>query len=285
MRKNWMNYLLAVGGFCAVTAFAVACPDEKAHAEKDAKSVAKAEDPAAGAATTCDGKGATVTADKAKSESKDGACCAHGQAAAASATKSGCCSKSKTSAVLASMPHMQYRVGSETVECPHAAGQMAKKNGGKVEYLAGTEAFATKGEALAKLASMLETTAKDMTTVTYVVGEEGVHCPMTAKKIAAEKKAQIAYRVGGVDFDSQEKADKTAQLVKDAASAVKVSYKVGEESFCCDKMAGARAKETGKTITYIVGEETCADVDEMKVKVAEIKIRTIVETAAGQLGS
>lgn len=288
MRKNVMSALFAIGGLFALTAFAIACPDEKAHAEKDANTVAKAEDGRSEPATAkshCGGTQATVTADKAKSEGKDGACCAHGQAASAAAAKSGCCSKSKGNALLASMPHLKYRVGSETVECPHAAGEMAKKNGGQIEYLAGDKAFASKGEALATLASMLETQAKELSEVAYVVGENSVHCPMTAKKMAEESKAQITYRVGGVNFDSREKAEKTAQLVKEAASAVKVSYKVGDESFCCDKMAGARARETGKSITYVVGDDTCADEDEMKVKVAETKLRTIVETASGQLGS
>jgi hypothetical protein len=88
------------------------------------------------------------------------------------------------------------------------------------------------------------------------------------------------YRLAGYDFPAQDQAEKAAKLAKDAADQIKISYKVGDKSFCCDKMAGAEAKKSDAKMTFVVGErETCCE-QEAKMLLTEAKVRAMVEAAA-----
>lgn len=222
----------------------------------------------------------------AKDENKAHAGCSHAKSAAMTADSSGGCPKSaKMQAVLASMPTLQYRVGTEVTPCEKTAGAMAEKASAKVEYMVGDEAFADRAAAQAKLVTLLDTRVEEMQTLQFAVGSDCMKCPMTAKRVAEEKKAQMAYRVGGVDFETREAAEKALEAVKIAAASVKVAYKVGDESFCCDKMAGARAKETGKPIVVQVADAETTDKYEAQVRIDQAKARAMVEAALAAQGS
>jgi len=183
-------------------------------------------------------------------------------------------------AVLASLPAVKYRVGDKMAGCPNSASAIAKSEGKPVEYLVGDDVFATEAEAKAKLAAMFDKEIENLTALQFSVGGDCTRCPMTAKSMAEKSKATIAYKVGGVEFSDKEKAEAAVKLVSDAAAAVKMSYKVDGKSFCCDKMAGAAAKDSGKPIVYVVGEEEAPDETTAKLLYAQAKIRAIVEAAA-----
>jgi hypothetical protein len=195
---------------------------------------------------------------------------------------SGCCSKGKAKALLASLPAIQYRVGEETTSCSKQAQSMAKANGGSIQYVVGEEAFSTEDEAKAKLLNAIEEQIKTLQTVRYQVGDEYMQCPMSARKAAAAKKAAMAYSVAGFSFDDQAKAEKVAARVKEAVESVKLQYKVGDETFCCDKKANERSKETGKPVHFLVGDkELDCPTDAMRL-FAEAKVAAIVEAAASE---
>jgi hypothetical protein len=154
-------------------------------------------------------------------------------------------------AVLASFPSMKYRIGDETIGCSKSAESVAKQNHQPIHYLVGDSAFENKAEAKAKLASLLEKEIENLKTVQFVVGGKCHHCPITARKIAEVNGENVIYRVGGLDFDSKDRAESVSELVGQKLADVKMTYKVGDESFCCDKMAGMTAKKTGKPMHYV----------------------------------
>ena len=226
----------------------------------------------------CGGEKAATVSDKAP--------CAkpcHGQ----SATAAGSDDQSspiaqKAKAVLASMPAMKYRVGDEVTPCSKTAAAMAEKAGKPMQYIVGDETFGEEGPATAKLAAVLEGELEAVQTVQYVAGGKCMRCPMTAKSVASETNTKVAYRVGGVDFEKKEDAEKVAKLVSDAVAEVGMKYKVGDKTFCCDKMAGAAVKESGAKMTFVVGdEETCCPTT-AKLLLTEKKLRKVVETAVAK---
>ncbi|MEK6676896.1 MAG: hypothetical protein AABZ47_14745 [Planctomycetota bacterium] len=230
--------------------------------------------------------------DSASAKSGGGSPCqGHGTAATAS-DKPGCgakkCCKDRgqtvtasAEAVLASLPGMKYQIGSETTNCPNAAEAMAIKTSAPIKYIVADKTFEGKGEATVALAAVLETELQKLTTVQMLVDGESIGCPHAAKEAAKNPAAKVAYRVGGFNFTDKAKADEAATLASAKAAEVKMTYKVGDASFCCDKMAGAKVKESGGKMTYVVnGEETCCN-DTAKLLLAQAKILAIVQIAAG----
>ena len=186
----------------------------------------------------------------------------------------------KVKAVLASLPSMKYRVGDETTCCSHAAAAMAKTAGKPIQYVVGENTFDNEGDAMVKLTSLLEAEVDSLKTMQFATAGKCYRCPMTAKDMAKKSNDKVVYRVGGVDFDDKEKAEKVVMLASEKLSAVSMKYKVGEKSFCCDKMAGLEVKQSGKKLLFVVdGEETDCPTA-AKVNLARAQIRKIVETAA-----
>jgi len=183
-------------------------------------------------------------------------------------------------AIMASLPTMKYRVGEETTECSRHAASLAAKNGGKINYVVADATLTDEGEAYAKLASLIDEESKSLQTVQYSVAGEQMYCPQSAKKMAAEKKTTVAYRVAGFDFVDQTQAEKAIEKAKEAVVSVKMAYKVGDESFCCEKMAGAKAKETGKPIAYVVGGQEVDNPRSAQLAFAQAKVKAIVEAVA-----
>ena len=201
------------------------------------------------------------------------------------AAKGGWTMSKKADAILASMPSMKYKVGKEITGCSKSASKMADANGGKIQYLIGDEVFSDEGKATSELSKALEDKIASLASIQYSVGGDSFHCPLKAKDLAKKTDAKIAYRVAGFDFADREKAEEVLEVATKALKQVKMTYKVGDKSFCCDKLAGAKAKETGTKIVYVVGEEETCCSQAAQLKLTETKIRTIVETVAGLLTS
>lgn len=196
------------------------------------------------------------------------------------AYKGGCHVAAKSKAVLASMPAIEYRVGDEVTGCSKSAAAMAEKSGKPLEYVIGKENFKSEGEAKVRLTSLLEEAATDMQSVQYVAGGKCGRCPMTAKSIAKSTGTKVAYRVGGVDFEKKEDAEKVVKLVADAAKSVAMTYKVDGKTLHCNKTAGAKHKKSGKKITYVIGDQETGCAASAKLMQAQAKVRKIIETAS-----
>ena len=235
----------------------------------------------------CQGEGAETDAAKSKGCSKPcGKDCAKacGKACGkdcgeACGKDCGCPLAKKVNAVLVSMPAMTYRVGEEVTGCSMGAEKMAKETGRPVGYLVGDDGFADKGKAVARLTTLLEEEAETLQSIQYVVNGKAHSCKMTAKQVAKKTKAGVIYRVGGVDFETPEDAEKALEGVKTAASGVKLAYKVDGRSYCCSKGAATAVKETGKKMTYTVGDTETPCEKTAKLTLARARVRAIVEAA------
>ena len=307
MKRIMINLVvvLAVGTF--VTGV-WACPGEATCSCPKAQNVAQSDTPSCGgggAATVADAKssccgscpsGCCGSVAKSCGDSCGKSCdkpCDHKSATLTSgkAGKSDCSGWKTTAnepsieAVLASFPSMKYRVGDHFTGCSRTAESAAKKTGEPIHYLVGDSAFENPGQAKTKLAALLNQEIDSLKTVQYVASGNSYHCPKTANKVAGENGRKVAYRVGGFDFDSHDKADSVAKLVSDRLAEVKMTYKVGDQSFCCDQAAGMTAKKTGASLHYVVeGEETPCD-KTAKLMLAEAMVRAAVLTAAAASSS
>ncbi len=199
--------------------------------------------------------------------------------AATAASGEGCPVARKVQAVLASMPTMKYRVNGEVTGCSKGAESMAKKAGKPIEFLVGEDVLTDRGEAMVMLTALLDKEAETLQGMQFVAGGKCHRCPVTAKSVAQKPKTTLAYRVGGVDFQKKEDAEKAIASIHGALAAVRMEYKVDGKTYGCSKTAGAKCKKAGKKLTYVVGdEETCCQAT-AKLKLAETKVRKIVETA------
>ena len=309
MSKKITTLLAALAVGCFAVSVSALCPEEDKAAAKavqrvsaDAKApCAKSADGKAPCGANCPcGKGATTGAKLTGAKAPCGAKLTGGKAPCSKGAKltggKAPCHKSagtaaahagdgKMEAILAAMPSIKYQIGSEVTGCSHAATAMAKSAGKPIQYVVGSVVSESEGEAKAKLAALLEKELSSLSSLRYAVGGDCVGCPMTAKSMAKKANKTIAYRVGGFDFADKAKAESVAKLVATAADGVKMSYKVDGKPFCCDKMAGSSAKETGKPMTFVVGaDETPCGVS-AKLMLTQAKIRAIVAAAAAAIAS
>ncbi len=245
----------------------VAVKNDKPCCKKGAKAVAK------GADKPCCKKGAKTVASK----RSDKPCCKKGKTTASA--DGGCPIAKKVSAVLAAMPSLKYRVGEEVTGCSKSAATMAEASHKPVEFVVGDDVLTDEGKAMVRLTALLEDEAESLQTIQYVANGKCMKCPMTAKRVANEAKSKVAYRVGGVDLPSKETAEKVLASIKEAVSEVAIAYKVDGKSYGCSKMAGEKCKKSGKKMTFVVaGEETPCETT-AKLKLAEARVKKIVETA------
>ena len=119
----------------------------------------------------------------------------------------------------------------------------------------------------------------------FAVGKECVSCPNAAASIAKETNTPVKYRVANVDFTDRKEADAAALRAKQAVTSMLMAYKVGEESFCCAKMAGEAASSNGQKVQFTVqGETTSCPIDAAK-KMAAAKIQALFQAIAATKAS
>lgn len=220
----------------------------------------------------------------------------------ATATKSkGCCSKKKAktvadsatpvktqkcpvaekvSAVLTSLPAIQYRVNGETTLCSKSAAAMADQSGKPIEFVIGDKSFDSKGKAIVQLTALLDEEMELMKSIQFVAGGKCHACPVTAKSVAKRSNSSVKYRVAGVDFNMKGDAQKARDAIIIAVADLSMSYKVDGQTFGCDKAAGAKCKKTGKNMTYVVGDTETGCKATAKLRLTEARIRKMIEVAA-----
>ena len=156
---------------------------------------------------------------------------------------------------------------------------MSEQSGKPAQYVVGESNFSQKSDAVAKLTSLLEDEAEEFQTIQYVVDEKPYHCAKSAAGAAERSVKGMTYRVGGVDLATQEEAEDALGSIEKVVSNVKLSYKVGDNTYCCSKTAAAKAKQAGKEMTFVVGDTETSCEKTAKMNLAEAKIRAIVEAA------
>lgn len=289
MKRNAMGLVAVLGAVAVVSGAWAVCP-EKCGKSGKAKAVTVSDDGRSETTKTtpCSKSKATTVADKAPcgSSAKTVSTKAPwGSRAALTSSKGGCKVTEKVNAILASMPGMKFKIGSETTSCCQSAAALAKKHNKPIEYVVGEDTFKTEGEATARLASLIEKQVEEMKTVQFAAGKKCYHCPKTAAAEAKKAGAKLTYRIGGVDFEDKTLAHRAALLAKEKLGEIKMSYRVGESTFCCDKMAGASAQQTGKKMIFVIGEEETDSENEARMLMAKAKLAAIIAAATAILAS
>ncbi len=238
----------------------------------------------------CQGHGAKTTADKTaqppchgakKTADKGKGGCdkpCHGKGTT-TASSEGCPKSKKISAVLASMPTMKYRVNGDVLGCSKRAEAIAKETGKPIEYVVGEEVLSGWGEANARLIALLEKETETLQSMQFVAGGKCHRCPVTAKDVAKKAGSTVAYRVGGVDFEKKEDAEKALVSIREGLASIRMEYKVDGKTYGCSKTAGAKCKKNGKKMSYVIGDEETDCEKTAQLMLTEAKVRKIVETA------
>lgn len=302
MIKHVMTGLAALGLMAYVSSVAAFCPNDCPHSKTKAALASHS----AGEPATGEGKsgGCQHAAPAAAEEAAKSGGCQHGGAATADgAAKSGCCQKNKgaavagaegskpcahvkksggcgsanpVDAVLASMPAMKYRVGTEETNCPNAAKAMAETTkGAAVQYVVGDEVFTEEKPATVKLASMIEKQIDDLKSVQFSVNGECMRCPMQAKEMAEKAKTQVAYKVGGFEFADREKAERASKAAAEAVTSVQLACKVDGQPQDCMKVSGGAAK-----ISFVVGSDETESREQADLMVLQARARAVVEAVS-----
>jgi len=263
--------IAAVVALLAVIGFVQAQDKEKAcGSAKDASTCcAAAESQAASCpATGCSSGGACPTA----GSSIGGACPTAGCDSGGACPTAGCESCGSCPATVAALgdtkcpivlaleqlPKISFAVGNQKTCCPKEAGELAKKSGGKIEYLVADKAFAKESDA--KLA-LVEAT------------EEYVSAFAKPKKCSVSGTITVAGKKLGCEI----KAAQTAEIVQTAMAKVKFTYLVGDKKCGCPIEAKAVAKSTGKDTLYVVGDEKTGCSVTARLNLARAKYKAAVE--------
>jgi len=147
---------------------------------------------------------------------KDGKGC--DKSAQTVADKDGCSKQCPlTAKVMAKLPSITYKVGDFETPCLETATAKAGADG-KIQYLVAGTTYDCKQQATAALATLIEIEADKLMTVHYLVGDEEIGCPSTAKTMAEQKGTKVTYQLAGLNFESQEKAQLAAETVRKALS-------------------------------------------------------------------
>ncbi len=204
--------------------------------------------------------------------------------------------------VLEQLPKLTYRAGELETPCFKTALAKAGDQD-KLQYVVAGKTYQCRGEATAALASLLEQEAEKLMTVRPVVGDEYVHCPTMAKARAAELGTKVAYRLAGLSFETEQEAESTAGIVREAIAKMAAGKSGKDKPGCCPKAGksgcgkgkaqtvAAKATEGGsgcskscaKTVAGLDGD-CCAEA-EKRLGNVQAKLRLIVETAAKALSS
>lgn len=117
---------------------------------------------------------------------------------------------------------------------------------------AGSKAVAASGGTCSASKGDTATAKKTGTT-----GGESCHGEKSGGTVVAKTDGKtVMYCVAGQCVDSKEKAEQISKVVMAAMKDVSMKYRVGDEEFCCDKMAGEKAKSNGGKIVYVVDGKT-----------------------------
>lgn len=156
------------------------------------------------------------------------------------------------------LPKLTYQVGTESVCCPTAAAELAKKNEAPVQFVVAKNVY--EDESKAKLA-LVEETEK------FVA------------KFAAPQTCKVSGKttVAGKEVCCPVSAAQTVTLVKAAMDKVNLTYLVGDKECSCPNEAKAIAADTkAPTFFVVAGEKTSCSLTS-RLSLARAKYKAAVE--------
>ena len=171
------------------------------------------------------------------------------------------CSQCPVEKAMANLPKMTYMVGKETTCCDKSAAKLAKKAEKPIHFVVGDKTYEKKDKAYVALVESTEAYVNKFTS------------PSKCEKSGTTS-------IAGTSCGCPVEAGKKAELVKTAIKDIKMTYKVGKETTCCDKSAGELVKKTGEKMAYVVaGEETCCNIT-ARLNLAKAKYVAAVKAIA-----
>lgn len=195
------------------------------------------------------------------------------------------CDSSGSGQIATGAPAMIFLVGDQKTECPCTAEQLAKQHDAKITYLVGDEKYCEKPAAMTAYAKALDKHLAGMTKVSFVVGDKETCCEKTAGTFAKADNQPVRYRVAMVDFSEARQAREAAQRAEQAASHVKMTYRVGDKSYACPMTAQAACASPGgdnsakPAMHFVVNDDTTECSVTAKVMLLQAKINAAAEAA------
>lgn len=184
--------------------------------------------------SSCPGKGSATLTSAAPSDGCPASAC--GTAGAPSD-----CKDCPVGAAMARLPKMTYLAGGETTCCPDAACELAKKAEGCVKYVVGDQKFDCQ---TAARHALVEATEKFVSAFV-----QPKTCPQSGITLVA-----------GSEFQCGQAAKQCSTVAHTAMEKVRMTYLVGENSYCCPNEAKQLAEASGDPIVYVVDDQkTCCD--------------------------
>ena len=257
--------MLAVVALVAGPAFAQECPSGKCPSQSTS-AVAQQEGGCSGGCPSqsvakeggCCSQSAVATVAKQEEGKSCSQCPSQSAVATVAAQEKSECSQCPVEKAMANLPKMTYKVGKESTCCDKSAAAMAKKSEKPIHFVVGDKTFEKKDKAYVAL---VESTEAFVTKFT------------TACKCEKSGKTTIA----GTSCGCPVEAGKKTELVKTAIKDMKITYKVGKETTCCNKSASELVKKSGEKMTYVVaGKETCCNL-EARLNLAKAKYAAAVK--------
>jgi hypothetical protein len=138
------------------------------------------------------------------------------------------------SAMATGMPLMTYQVGDETTQCPKQFAEWTEKHSNaKVKYTLNGESYCCKTTAMKAYAAALDNYLNSITHVSYAVGDQEMNCPVSAKAMASKNHEQVTYRLASHNFTDHDRAEKMAEIAREAAEKVHMTMMVDGKAVCC----------------------------------------------------
>ena len=178
------------------------------------------------------------------------------------------------------LPRIGFKVGDTITCCMKAATEMSKSDTAKIKFVVSDKTYGNLGEAKGARLKVLEEYYEDLLRVKYAVGDECTGCPMAAKDLASKSGKPVQYRLAAFDFAEKAAAEKAAEQARAAGAKVRMSWAVGEKTFCCPTTAAKVAKTDDQKVEYCVGEQKTPCEITAKTRLIEARITAALKTLA-----
>lgn len=178
------------------------------------------------------------------------------------------------------IPRIGFKVGDTITCCMKSATELAKGETGKIKFVVADKTYDSLGEAKSARLKVLEQYYEDLLHVKYAVGDECTGCSMAAQDLAKKHSKPVRYRLAAFDFAEQAAAEKAAQEARAAGAKIKMSWVVGDKTFCCQNEAAKAAQANDGKVEYCVGDQKTPCETTAKTRLIEARITAVLKTLA-----
>lgn len=159
------------------------------------------------------------------------------------------------------LPKLVYKVGDQEACCPTSAAAMAKESGKEITYVVADKNYTDKGKAFTALVETTESFVNKFA--------EPCKCEVSGTTTVAGKTCECPIEAG-----------RRAEIVKNAMTSIKMSYKVGDETCDCPVQAATLATKSGAKKQFVVNDE-CTECElTARLNLAHAKYKAAIEALA-----